>query len=163
MDIFEMPIINLHAPLDAAFQAMKETDRSGVLAQVGPQFRLLSFDAILRALDMRKQSLAEVEEYKSVQRVSSSEAAARGLNLTDPRASELQFNTFLDDVQCEFGIIGEALGMATLVSRHESLPPPYLLAPRIRRCKNPKTPHDYPPNRRSPGQTTCSLCPFDLP
>lgn len=163
MDIFEMPIINLYAPLDAAFQAMKETDRSGVLGQVGPQFRLLSFDAIRRALYMRKQSLAEVEEYESVQRVSSSEAAARGLNLTDPRASEPQFNTFLDEVQCGFGVISEALGLATLVSRHETRVQPYLLAPRIVQCTNPNTPHYYPPNRRSQGQQTCSLCSFALP
>lgn len=163
MDIFEMPIINLHAPLEAAFLAMKEADRSGVLAQAGPQFRLLHFDTIQRALDIHKQSLAEVEECESVQRVSPSEAAARGLNLTDPRASEPQFNTFLDEVQRGFGVIGEALGLATLVSRHEGLAQRYRLAPRIAQCKNPNTPHYYPPNQRSQDQKTCSLCPFELP
>jgi hypothetical protein len=148
--------------LEAAFLAMKEADRSGVLAQAGSQFRLLHFDTIQRALDMHKQSLA-LEECESVQRVSPSEAAARGLNLTDPRASEPQFDTFLDEVQRGFGVIGEALGLATLVSRHETLAQRYRLAPRIVQCKNPNTPHYYPPNERSQGQKECSLCPFDLP
>ena len=163
MEEFEIPVVHLYTPLDAAFLAMQEAGKSGVLAQAGPQFRLLRFDAIQHALDTGKHSLAEVEEFEWVQRVSPSEATVRGLNLTDPHASESQFNAFLDEVQCSFGVIDVTLGMATLVSRHETKASGYIPSPSIVKCQNPRTPHYYPPNQKPPGQQTCVLCSYALP
>jgi hypothetical protein len=150
MQEFAVPMLDPMSSPDDAFARMLEAGRSGVAIQVGMQVRLLPFDALVDAVEQSTSRLVDIGGFEPV----------------TVFEADLQSDAYFDTLNkagAKFGII-EVRETARLLSSSEGYAGVYLTAPQVLKCRNPTTPHYYPPQKRNPpNRTTCQVCLFPLP
>ena len=182
MEIIDVPLMPIEAPLRAVLRKMKDRKRKAVIAQDDQGLWLFMAPAVAHGLAVGNQSLSELEneKRKPVHVLSATEAVQAGLNATDPRATRIGYESFLDGVDRNYALLARdefaqkknllletALStvelssgrMVEIVTRHEGLAYEIGDGPADFYCSNVNVdpPHEFPPLRRDQN----GKCPLD--
>lgn len=165
MDLVQVPVLSLEAPLREAFDKMKQSRRSAVIGASAAGACLFRAGPVVQAIAAGKLLLAEVQVFQKVHLASAEEARNEDLGLVgvlEPppplnyyRPWEAQLERFLDrqGVQYLLAAAGDptvlalrGLAAVHVITRHEGLALGIGSGPADCYCTNPQQgddPHGY--------------------
>jgi hypothetical protein len=170
MDVVELPVLPIEASLDKAFDAMKEADRSAIVAVDSTRYWLFKAGWVVLGIARGEKVLADLEKRRRVHLASPVEAAQKKIDLMSPTKTPIAVEQFLDTVHRSYLLTDPVLRtsplhgpMIKIITRHEGLAIEVGSGPTACYCTNPAVaddPHGY--DQPLPFNNKCTLDGWDI-
>lgn len=159
MNVIDLPLFQMSAPLDSALGAMRKFGRGAVIGQEESGFWLVMAGRIVVGLSKGKKLLGELPRQWPVRAISPADNLSRSLNLQYPHQSQSQFEGFLDQHRRFYALLEAHGGQSRIVTRHEWLAAEIGGGPKDCYCTNElyDPPHEFPPPP-VPADRICPIC-----
>ena len=163
MDVIELPILGATASLGDAFEAMKQSSRSGVICSVEGELRLVAAGKIVRGGRLY-QALGQLPGVPILE-ITKTSAKNLPLDFIRPHATARTYEAILDQAERMYGVLQPTSGSPTarVVTRHESLAMELGHGPKDCYCSN-EPEHGWDPQevsqfKKDPqGRPLCQTC-----
>jgi hypothetical protein len=121
MHVVELPVVELSIDLRAAFEAMKWTQRSAVVARRELEFWLAMDVQVVRGIVQERRSLDDLIEKHRLYVPSLEKLAEHAVSLANPFITASRYHTILDEAREDYGLLAAGINYAIVLTRSEEL------------------------------------------
>src|ERR1700682_1351366 len=148
MDVVNLPVLSIDAPLVDTLAVMKGKKCSAVVARDNDGCWLFKAGWVVVGIARGESVLADLERKWKVHETSASHAAQEGIDLTEPHLTQPAVEQFLDRVGSFYMLatpVPKVGQIVKIITRHESLAAEVSSGPSNYYCTNPNLPDDPHP------------------
>jgi hypothetical protein len=161
MEVIDLPVLPIDAPLREALAEMKRVKCSAVVTPDGDSYWLFKAPWVVWGIARGEEVLGDLEQRRRVHKASESNLANKGIDLSNPFQTVDAIEGLLDTVIRVYLVAALAPSgrIATIITRHENLKYEIESGPADCYCTNPNRPDD--PHSYSPPLPTDRKCNLD--